>query len=142
MVWVYGGATLAVVCCIWAFLRGGPVERIGAAIILPAWFLSLLLHSPSPDGPGIWVLLIDIATLFAFLWLSIWSRRVWTVLASACQLAAVASHFGAMLGHFGAWIYITAIGIWGGEGLLLALVIGIIGYRASERRARLAGAVE
>ena len=134
--WVYGSAFLACLCCIWAFWQGGRVEKYAAAIIFVAWVLSSLLQSHNGKGPGIWVELIDIVVLILFAALSLWSRRIWTLFITACQLDAVASHLVAHLTHFGVFSYLTATGLWGGEGLLIALAFGIVGYQKQQKLER------
>lgn len=132
--WVLIGAVIAVLCCTWAFLRGGAVERGAAAIILSGWLLSLLFQNHGYAGPGPVVIAIDIAMLIAFVWLSAGSRRLWTIPLAACQLDAVASHFLSLHLKVGGWSYFTVVGLWGGYGLLVSLVIGMISVEISQRR--------
>jgi hypothetical protein len=132
--WVWIGTTLAVLCCLWAFVRGGPIERYGAAIILVGWFLSLWLQRRGQDGPGFAVIAIDIVTLIAFAILSGWSRKLWTMLLTACQIDAVMSHFTSLQLAVGGWSYFTVLGIWGGYGLIISLALGVLSVEMDRRR--------
>ena len=127
LIWMWTGAVLAIVVSGWALWRGRAAERWGAAILLTGWCLSMLMQSHSGHGPGVAVVVIDTVCLIAFVGLSLWSRRIWTIFMAACQLDAVISHFAVGLsGHIGGWAYITALGIWGGYGLVFALAAGMI----------------
>jgi len=132
--WQYGGMVMAILVCGWAISRGGPTERSMAAIILVGWCLSILLQSHSLRGPGIWVELIDWAGLIASAYVSLRSRKLWTVFLTACQLDSVVSHLAAKLIHFDAYPYVVAIGIWGGQAQLLILAIAVVNYRNAEKR--------
>lgn len=137
--WQIGGFALAMLCCAWAFWRGGPVERRGAVYIFVAWTLSVLFQSHAKTGPGIWVTLIDIILLGLLVHLSIQSRQLWTLFVAACQLDAVASHFSQAFIHYSQWVYVMVLGIWGGYGLLICLVAGTIGYQLERRKQTKAG---
>ena len=137
LAWQYGGAILAIVCCAYALWQGGRVERYAAGIILIGWMLTLLLQSHSLSGPGLWVQIIDGVALALFVALSLWSRRIFTLFLSACQLDTVMAHFSQMSLHSSQWVIAMVLGLWGGQGLLLCLVAGVIGYRRGlKRRAR------
>jgi hypothetical protein len=133
-VWQYGGLFLATICCAWAWHRGGPTERRGAIIIFVGWTLSFLLQSHAKTGPGIWVNIIDICGFFALFYISVQSRRLWTLFACASQLDAIASHISQVFEHFGQWAYFVIIGVWSGYGLLICLAAGVISYRWQLRR--------
>ena len=134
ILWVWGGNLAAIICCIWAFWRGGPVERWGAAIISIGWILTVIFHLPNGGGPGAIVTVIDIVALALFLVLAVWSRRIWVFFAAACQLNAVFSHFIHNIANFGIYGYATAVGLWGGWALLICLACGILGYQRMLRR--------
>lgn len=137
--WQYSGVILATLVCGWSFLRGGPTERFGAAVVIVGWYLSILLQSHSPKGPGIWVEIIDAVMLLLFLYLSLSTRRLWTILISACQLDTVVFHLAAKVAHYGQYPYVVAIGLWGGYGLLLALAWGVLEHRGRLKRMNGAG---
>ncbi len=124
-IWIYGTAILCVILSIIAFIRGGTPERWGAAVLLLNWFGTPLVDNHHGFRTGIF--LLDLATLFVFAALSVWSRRLWLLLATALQLATVATHVAALVapGILGR-PYIIVLNIWGGWGVLLALLIGIL----------------
>ena len=66
--------------------------------------------------------------------LSFKTRHLWTLFAAACQLDAVMSHFAAKLTHFQLYSYVVALGLWGGQGMLVCLIAGTIGYRRRLKR--------
>ena len=134
LIWMYGGLAMATLACAGVYGWGGPTERVGAAAIWLAWVLSLLLQTHGPQGPGIWVVLIDVVVLAIFGVLSFKTRHLWTLFAAACQLDAVMSHFAAKLTHFQLYSYVVALGLWGGQGMLVCLIAGTIGYRRRLKR--------
>jgi hypothetical protein len=137
LLWAYAGTAAAVVICALAFWRGGPAERYGAAIILTGWFITPLVDAHGgADGlsTGLGVFAVDVITLITLTWLSLWSRKVWTLFAAAFQLDAVASHIAAFLSHISLFSYVTGLGIWGGYGLILALGVGVWGCERERRR--------
>ncbi len=134
LAWQYGGAILAIACCAYALWQGGRVERYAAGIILVGWILTLLLQSHSLSGPGLWVQIIDGVALLMFVGLSLWSRRIWTLFLCACQLDTVMAHFSQMSLHSSQWVIAMVLGLWGGQGLLLCLVAGVIGHRQRLKR--------
>ncbi len=136
LVWMYGGDLAAFVCCAWAFWRGGSAERIGAAIVAIGWTLSIVLTSHAGHGPGIFVVSIDTVMLASFVALAIWSRKLWTFFIAACMLNSETSHFTEHLIRFGMYSYVTAIGLWGGWGLLICLAAGTWGHIRQQKRQR------
>ncbi|WP_443747869.1 hypothetical protein [Asticcacaulis solisilvae] len=140
--WQYGLTAIATYACAWCISWGGRAERLGAIILLTEWLLSMVVQSHDGRGPGIWVQIIDVITLGLFVGLSLWSRKVWSIFLAALQLDTVVGHAAAHLAGFGVYPYAVAAGLWGGEGVLIAVVAGTISHRRSERRrwARLEGA--
>ena len=132
LLWVRGGDIACLIVCIWAFWRGGPVEKRGAAIILVGWIASFFL-TLAGKGPVMGVVIIDTAACMLFAVLAIWSRRVWAFFATASLLNAVASHFISDLAKLGVYGYATNSGFWSGWALLICLAFGILGYRRSLR---------
>ena len=94
---VYISLSLAILTCglaIW--LGDAAARRIGAAFLI-SWIASLLVYRNNAQNTDLGVLLVDIATLFFFVWASIKARLIWSVLASAFQLIVVASHLAATI---------------------------------------------
>jgi len=132
--WQYGMTAVATYICAWCISWGGRTERLGAIIILVEWDLSLLLQAHAPTGPGLWVEIIDLVTLALFVGISLQSRKIWPVFLAALQLDTVVGHAAAQLAGFGQYPYAVATGLWGGEGILIAILAGTISHRRSERR--------
>lgn len=130
VVWTSGSNIAAAICCLWAFWRGGTVERVGAGVIGLAWALTVLVKDPNM-GPNLAIVWIDIALLAGLVALAMWSRRIWVFFAAACALNAVFSHFAKSFTDFGLYSYASAAGFWGGWALLVCLAAGIMGYRHS-----------
>jgi hypothetical protein len=136
LLWARGGDIAALICCLWAVCRGGPVEKIGAVTIGVAWFLSFLLQNKGPHGLGLYVGIIDVTTLIIFVVLAVQTRRLWTFFAAACMLNSVISHLVPHFTGFGVYGYVTAVGLWGGWALLACLVWGVVDYNRSQARLR------
>jgi hypothetical protein len=128
--WQFTGHIIALMCCGYAFWRGGIVEKYGAAIIAIGWTLSPIAQTKF--GSNTALIIIDICGLTALFVLSLWSRKVWTIFASAFQLNAVVSHIAVILVPNIAYpTYITGIGLWGGYGLIFAFAGGLLAHEKS-----------
>ena len=121
-----------VVCCTWAFWRGGPVERYGAAILIASWMLSYVVDTRGGQ-PNPIIITIDTLTMLVFIGVSFWSRRLWTLFAAAFMVDTVCAHVCAILFHFDAFSYITITGIFGGWGQIFALTGGVISYQHGQK---------
>lgn len=84
-------ALLLTFAAIGAVVRGGPVERRGAALFVAAWVVTLTAQwiSGSP-APGLWLPVIDATVLWALAALAWRSPRPWPVYASGFQMLALA----------------------------------------------------
>ncbi|ESQ92578.1 hypothetical protein [Asticcacaulis benevestitus] len=133
-IWIFVWVVELALCSGLAFWLGGPAERTGAAIIFLGWVLSYLLQSRAGDGPGLWVIIIDVVALIAFSLLSAKSRRLWTLFAVACQFEGVVSHFAESFSDFGLFGYFTALGIWSGDALVVCVLAGVFGHQLRLRR--------
>ena len=88
---------IAILVCSLAMWRGDqPARWIGAAF-LASWVGSLLVNRHDPYNADYGILAIDVLTLMIFVWVSIRSRRLWTVIAAAFQMIIVASHIAVMI---------------------------------------------
>ncbi|ESQ93100.1 hypothetical protein ABAC460_02250 [Asticcacaulis sp. AC460] len=133
--WVWGGFVLCLIICGWGLWRGDGANRVGAGIVLVAWCLSLALHQwGNYGGPELPVVVIDIVAMLLLMALSFRSRRIWTLVASALQIATVASHFAAGITHFNNWTYITVTGLLGGYGLLLCMAVAFGIHEVNRKR--------
>ncbi|MFT4076760.1 MAG: hypothetical protein QM647_14645 [Asticcacaulis sp.] len=127
-IWQFLGTTLLLGACLWALWRGEAPERWGGAILLVGFLMTEVVELTRPresfEVPAFVV--VDIITLIGFVVLSLRSRRIWTLFISAFQLNAIISHFAVQLSsHVDMYTQITAVGLWGGYGLSLALIAGM-----------------
>jgi len=78
------------VATVGAAMRGGSVERRGAALFCSAWLVWLGTDWVAGEtAPGVWMLVIDATVLFALIGLVWRSPRPWPVYASGLQLLVV-----------------------------------------------------
>ena len=132
----YVNTVLVCILCAWAWFRGGPAERQGAALILPSWILSIIFHEVRQGGPGPIVVGIDIFVAVAFVVLLIMHRKIWLVLMVACQVNLVAAHFIAIPQFIDGWSFFLVINIWGGYGVLISLALGMVLHELGVGRKR------
>lgn len=134
-IWHWFGTILMTLTCLWALWRGEAPERWGGAILLTGLALSLIVQITRPKDvyDGLGYVLIDVIALIAFVILSVWSRRIWSVFISAFQLNAVLSHFAHYVpSHVDMYTQITAVVLWSGYGLTFILMIGM--WNLEQRR--------
>jgi hypothetical protein len=133
--WIWGVYALATVICAAACIWGGWPERVCGATLWIAWTLSLLVESHDGNGPGNQIVLIDSVCLVIFTALSLKARHIWTLLVAASQLDDVMSHFTAKMLHYALWSYAMVTGLWGGQLILVCLLIATINHKRRLRRA-------
>jgi hypothetical protein len=88
---------LAILICGLAMWRGDRAARWVGAAFLASWVGSLLVYRHDPHNADYGMLAIDIATLVAFVWISMRTRRVWTLVAAAFMAIIVASHLAVII---------------------------------------------
>ncbi|WP_395943229.1 hypothetical protein [Brevundimonas sp.] len=99
MLYAVVGAVFMVGMALFAFMKGGPAERIGAGVYLFAWFASMVMQEMQGfRGMPIGVFLIDVGVLIAFVALAWRARHPWTIWVSGLQLIAVMSHIMILTG--------------------------------------------
>ena len=107
---------LLILSSLYAGLRGGRPEQIGAASLLGGALLSTLVVSPFGGRFRLvetGMLLIDIAILGSFLWLSIRSTRFWPLWIAAMLGAEVIVHLmRAIMPGIIPQAYIDGLAIW------------------------------
>jgi hypothetical protein len=85
-------------CCGLAAWRGRGVERIAAAAMVTAWFVTPLVQNHSQTlGPQSGVLIVDILLLLVLLTLALTSDRWWTMAATAFQGVSALVHLAAAI---------------------------------------------
>ncbi|MFT4074356.1 MAG: hypothetical protein QM647_02410 [Asticcacaulis sp.] len=137
--WVWGGNGLIFLVSAWAFWRGGRTERLGAAFIALAWIVTPFVQTHGIVGLDLGTTGVDLLLLIGLTWLSLSSRELWALLASASQLLCVIGHFASALSNnIGMFTYVTGNGFWGGYMLILALAIGMIGAERRRREEKIA----
>ncbi len=125
---------LAVLVCGLALRFGdSPARRIGAAILL-AWFASLLVYRNSPRFADIGVMVVDGLVAVFFVWESLRSRRLWTVVIAAFQLLALASHLATVIDHrVTINTYKLSLAVWS-YGILVMLAVAVWRHWREQRR--------
>lgn len=120
---------LLAACCLYAALRGGAPERIGAAIFAGGSVLSHLayiLSSRHFHGLEGGILLVDVATFFAFAALAMRANRFWPIWMTGLLGIGIVAHLAMELNPLilpyayrfvlSAWSYpmlaLIAIGTW------------------------------
>lgn len=87
------GAIFMVGTVLFAFIKGGPRERAGAAYLLAAWFASLLVQENNGfRGLPIGMFLIDAISLLVFAGLAWRAPQSWPVWVAGLQLITVMAH--------------------------------------------------
>jgi len=131
----YIGAAFMVIVGMFALLKGGEPERIGAGAYLMAWFASVLVQSNAGLMGVQWAMFaIDIAVLLVFIAMVWKAPRSWPVWACALQLLTVTSHVMLMMklptpiSAFYTVVNMT------GYGIMLAIAVGTF-WAWQERRA-------
>jgi len=124
MIVAYGGTLLAVVCGALASWRGGWAERSATAVILMAWFLTPVVQTTfSPHLP---LIILDCAQAIALFFISLYSRRIWSLLITACAAAGVTSDIAGWLAPHTlslAWAYVVTTQFL--YGIFVALCLGL-----------------
>lgn len=116
---------VALVVCGLAIRFGeAPARRVGA-VMLTAWICSLIVYRNNPRFADGGVMLIDGLVALFFIWESLRSRRLWTVVVAAFQLLAVASHLATVIDHrVTINTYKLSLAVWS-HGILLVLALAV-----------------
>ncbi|MDP1778328.1 MAG: hypothetical protein Q8K90_06935 [Brevundimonas sp.] len=116
---------LLIVSAALALWRGGGWERATAAVLVLVWIGTTLVPFDSLNPP--WVPIgLDGATLLFLLYLALYSKRQWTIWATAFQFLLMANHLAFVRFHeLEQWAYVTAYYVWG-DAVVLALIAGVI----------------
>jgi hypothetical protein len=126
---------LAVLICGVAMWRGDQAARWSGATFIASWLGSLLVYRRDPSNADLGLLVIDAVTLVAFVGISMRTRRLWTIVASAFIAIIVASHVAVLidlrvtLGTL--WI---SVAMWS-YGVLACIAFGVWADWRARRRA-------
>lgn len=127
---------LYITCCLYAFVRGGAPERIGAAILVANFQLSHWLIAPLPDryGSTEWgMFAVDGLGFAAFFVLSLFSTRYWPIWMTAVQGVVAFSHFASFRADIIPIAYGNAVALWAYV-LLAMLAVATHRHRLRLRR--------
>ncbi len=122
--------------CLYAIVRGGAPERIGAAILILATLASAITLATSEDRyreievATMWV---DVAMTVAFLTLALRAQRYWPMWVSMVQLDLIAMHLVMFSPETGSWSYWAMQAMWSYPQPIL-LAIGTWRHRQRMRR--------
>jgi hypothetical protein len=116
---------LLVVSVACAFWRGGQWERATAAVLVLTWIGTALAPFRATEPP--WVAIgLDSGTMVFLLYLALYSKRRWTIWATAFQFLLLANHLAFVRFHeLEQWAYVTAYYVWG-DAVLLSLIAGAL----------------
>jgi hypothetical protein len=116
---------LLIVSAALAVWRGGRWERATAAVLVLVWIGSTLVPFDSLNPP--WFIIgLDGATLLFLLYLALYSKRQWTIWATAFQFLLMANHLAFVRFHeLEQWAYVSAYYVWG-DAVLLSLVVVVL----------------
>jgi hypothetical protein len=107
---------LAVACWLYAMLRGGAPERIGASIVLLGSGLTFAAVSSPAVRFGsleIGIFLVDVAALLSFLVLALRAERLWPLWVTALQAIGTTAHAVKLVDPTVIrWAYAFALAFW------------------------------
>ncbi|WP_312689567.1 hypothetical protein [Brevundimonas nasdae] len=122
-IYLAGFAALGLVS-LFAWAKGGALERQAAVVIAGAWLLSAVVPLSGRASPAWSLVAIDVLLLIYLSYLAAFSQRRWPIAAAGFQLLIVANHFAfARNLALEQWAYFTAYYIWS-WGVLGALAVG------------------
>ena len=116
---------LLVVSAALALWRGGSWERATAVVLALTWVGTALAPFKATEPP--WVAIgLDGGTMLFLLYLALFSKRRWTVWATAFQFLLMANHLAFVRFHeLEQWAYVSAYYVWG-DAVLLSLIVGVL----------------
>lgn len=109
-----------------------PARRIGAAMLL-GWIVSLVVYRNSPRFADFGLMAIDGLVAAFLIWVSLSSRRLWTVAVAAFQLLALASHLATVIDHrVTINTYKLSLAVWS-HAILLVLALAVWRHWSAQR---------
>lgn len=133
-------ALLLAVAVIGAVVRGGTVERRGAALFTAGWLASLLAQWLSGAlAPGLWLPIIDATVLWGLVALSWRSPRPWPIYACGFQMLTLAGDIaGWVEADLNVRLHLSFLAVMG-FGAVAMLAIGAWRPPKARRRQTLSG---
>jgi hypothetical protein len=112
-----------------------PAQRVGM-ITLGGWIVSLIVFRNSARFADAGLMLVDGVVAALFVWVSLSSRRLWTVVVAAFQMLGVASHLATVIDHrVTINTYKVSLAVWS-YGILVVLGLAVWRHWREQRRAR------
>lgn len=96
---VYVVYLMALLVCGLAYWKGDGVLRLTAVVLIASWTLTPMVMHLDRRGLNLPVAVIDIVTTAIFVWISMWSRRVWCAVLSALAIILIVIRFVASVDH-------------------------------------------
>lgn len=90
---VYAVYLVALAVCGLAYWKGDRVLRLTAVVLVISWTLTPMVVHLDRHGLNLPVAVIDILTTAIFLWISLWSRRLWCAVLSAQSIILIVIRF-------------------------------------------------
>lgn len=106
---------ILVVCCLYAFVRGGPPERLGAAALIAAVVAS---HFVPASGPirfqtiEYGTMAVDMTLLAAIVFIAVRAQRYWPMWMAAFLLDTVLTHLLMLSPKLVPWSYAVMNAAW------------------------------
>jgi len=117
-----------------------PAQRVGM-ITLSGWIVSLIVFRNSARFADTGLMLVDGVVAVLFVWVSLSSRRLWTVVVAAFQMLGVASHLATVIDHrVTINTYKVSLAVWS-YGILVVLAVAVWRHWRAQRRIRDEGAL-
>ncbi|PVM87290.1 hypothetical protein DDF62_16800 [Caulobacter radicis] len=125
---------VAIVVCGLAIRFGDkPARRVGM-ITLGGWVVSLIVFRNSARFADIGLMAVDGVIAALFVWVSLSSRRLWTVVVAAFQMLGVASHLATVIDHrVTINTYKLSLAVWS-YGILVMLAVAVWRHWREQRR--------
>ncbi len=123
----YGGTVLALALGTLAAWRGALQERLAVLIVLLGWFITPLVKTTY--RPGLPIFILDFAIVAALFVISVYSRRLWSLMITACATANLVTHFANVVtpkGQEMVWAYVVTSDFLGG--IFVALCMGVAAW--------------
>jgi hypothetical protein len=130
------GLVLLIGACLFAWIKGGPAERVGAAMVAVAWIVGLALQAFIPkDMASAAPAVLDVALAIGLLVVAIRYSSMWLGVAMMLQSAILFLHAERLAGGIGPHNYYVGLNVTGAA-MLTAIVMGAAANWRRQRRAR------